>query len=223
MIPEDDYQRVLIAAPQVQAIALEDNGEKLADVAQAGLLLADPQRRILLRESVLERLLRVQSRLPQGLRLEIHDGWISLEQQQRYFDERFALVQQEQPQLSPEEAFTETTRLASPVINRDGSRNTPPHSTGGAVDLALVDTDGQRLDFGMQIQDWATADPAVSETRSKKIPAMVQATRAVLYQGMIAAGFVNYYTEWWHYSYGDKYWAFQSGQPQAIYGSVKHP
>jgi D-alanyl-D-alanine dipeptidase len=30
---------------------------------------------------------------------------------------------------------------------------------------------------------------------------------------MCGAGFVNYPPEWWHWSYGDKYWAFISGRP----------
>ncbi len=32
-------------------------------------------------------------------------------------------------------------------------------------------------------------------------------------------GFVNYPTEYWHWSYGDRYWAYVKQQPFAIYGS----
>jgi len=35
-----------------------------------------------------------------------------------------------------------------------------------------------------------------------------------------AAGLVNYPTEWWHWSYGDRYWAMATGAPAAIYGPV---
>ncbi len=35
-----------------------------------------------------------------------------------------------------------------------------------------------------------------------------------------AAGLVNYPTEWWHWSYGDRYWAMATGAPGAIYGSA---
>ena len=37
---------------------------------------------------------------------------------------------------------------------------------------------------------------------------------------MTGAGFVNYPTEWWHWSYGDRYWALQSGQRVARYATV---
>jgi D-alanyl-D-alanine dipeptidase len=33
-----------------------------------------------------------------------------------------------------------------------------------------------------------------------------------------AVGLVNYPTEWWHWSYGDRYWALTTGAPAALYG-----
>jgi hypothetical protein len=36
-------------------------------------------------------------------------------------------------------------------------------------------------------------------------------------------GFVNYPTEWWHWSYGDRYWALATGAPAACYGPVNRP
>jgi zinc D-Ala-D-Ala dipeptidase len=33
-------------------------------------------------------------------------------------------------------------------------------------------------------------------------------------------GLVNYPTEWWHYSYGDRYWALATGAAAALYGPV---
>ena len=33
------------------------------------------------------------------------------------------------------------------------------------------------------------------------------------------AGLVNYPTEWWHWSFGDRYWALQTGLT-AVYGPV---
>jgi D-alanyl-D-alanine dipeptidase len=32
--------------------------------------------------------------------------------------------------------------------------------------------------------------------------------------------FVNYPMEWWHFSYGDRYWAYHKKALQAIYGPV---
>lgn len=38
---------------------------------------------------------------------------------------------------------------------------------------------------------------------------------------MTAAGFVNYPSEWWHWSYGDRYWAVCEKQPHALFGPVE--
>jgi D-alanyl-D-alanine dipeptidase len=35
---------------------------------------------------------------------------------------------------------------------------------------------------------------------------------------MDAAGFINYLQEWWHWSYGDRYWAFQTSAEATLYG-----
>ncbi|BDR54317.1 hypothetical protein KIMH_04280 [Bombiscardovia apis] len=40
-----------------------------------------------------------------------------------------------------------------------------------------------------------------------------QANRKLLADAMSAAGFVNYPSEWWHWSYGDAYWGFVSHNP----------
>ncbi|WP_392960148.1 M15 family metallopeptidase [Streptomyces sp. LN245] len=44
--------------------------------------------------------------------------------------------------------------------------------------------------------------------------------RDILARAMDGAGFVNYPTEWWHWSYGDRYWALISKADRAVYGPV---
>jgi zinc D-Ala-D-Ala dipeptidase len=41
--------------------------------------------------------------------------------------------------------------------------------------------------------------------------------RDILASAMTAAGLVNYPAEWWHWSYGDRYWAFQADRGTALY------
>ena len=45
--------------------------------------------------------------------------------------------------------------------------------------------------------------------------------RQLLWQAMIDQGFVNLASEWWHYSYGDSYWAAFQSESHAIYNSVE--
>ena len=45
--------------------------------------------------------------------------------------------------------------------------------------------------------------------------------RRLLLEVMTAVGLVNYPREWWHFSYGDQYWACVTGSTQARYGAVE--
>ena len=67
------------------------------------------------------------------------------------------------------------------------------------------------------------ADPLQTEyatfTRASNIHSQAKENRALLIDVMEKAGFINYPTEWWHWSYGDKYWAFMTGASHALYSS----
>ncbi|MEV1002288.1 M15 family metallopeptidase [Nonomuraea sp. NPDC050202] len=57
-------------------------------------------------------------------------------------------------------------------------------------------------------------------THHPALPSRPRANRRLLAQAMSAAGFTNYPTEWWHWSYGDRYWALTTGAPAAVYGPL---
>jgi zinc D-Ala-D-Ala dipeptidase len=44
------------------------------------------------------------------------------------------------------------------------------------------------------------------------------ARAGLLAQVLRCAGLVNYPTEWWHWTYGDRYWALMTGAAAAVYG-----
>ena len=60
-------------------------------------------------------------------------------------------------------------------------------------------------------------------TQGGGIPGEATRNRGLLIGAMAAAGFVNYPTEWWHWSYGDRYRAYAFGKPAAIYGATLSP
>jgi len=49
----------------------------------------------------------------------------------------------------------------------------------------------------------------------------IQRNREMMRKVLSFVGLINYPTEYWHWSYGDRYWAHQTAQLQAIYGSVE--
>lgn len=213
------------------SILVLECGEPLVDVRrQGGLLWGPPPERpdtapdyCWVRREVYRKLLRVQKSLPPGLALRLYEGLRSLPMQKLLFDEEKARVAAAQPGVSAQEVHEQATILVAPPVQWDGTPNIPPHSTGGAVDIEIVDADGRVIDFGMEIKDWTGVPAAFCQTRHDKLSATAQANRLLLAEAMQAEGFVNYAREWWHYSYGDRYWAWLTGRPNAIYGPAERP
>jgi D-alanyl-D-alanine dipeptidase len=58
-------------------------------------------------------------------------------------------------------------------------------------------------------------------TAAADIPRAARANRDLLISAMTTAGFVNYETEWWHWSYGDRYWAYLCANPPTRYGPIE--
>jgi D-alanyl-D-alanine dipeptidase len=57
-------------------------------------------------------------------------------------------------------------------------------------------------------------------TLAAGLPTEAAELRRALLEAMTGAGFVNYPYEWWHYSFGDRYWAYVTGAQEAIYGGI---
>ena len=74
-------------------------------------------------------------------------------------------------------------------------RRGSPHSRGVAVDLTLVDRDGQALAMGTEFD----AFTPLSHHANLDIGAEAQRNRALLLGIMTSAGWDFYRNEWWHY------------------------
>ena len=219
---------LLIADPAILAIPIKENNELLIDLKNQNIIKFGPSPEIpnntdytKMRKSEKEKLIAAQDLLPNGLKFCLYEALRSKTLQNILFQERYKKVQHKFPAWSHEEVFQETTKLVSPVINVDGSSNVPPHSTGAAVDVYLIDNKDQVIDMGIRTEDWMLdVDGSLSFTDSKKISLEAQAYRKIMSTVLSKIGFVNYQTEYWHWSYGDRYWAYYKDEPYAIYGSV---
>jgi D-alanyl-D-alanine dipeptidase len=93
------------------------------------------------------------------------------------------------------------------------------HPTGGAIDISIIDTKSKQfLDFGTKQYDYKTKDFYVF---SKNILKKAKEKRKLLRFVMIAVGFAPFDGEWWHFSYGDREWAFYYKKQNAIYEQQK--
>lgn len=226
--PELNDEILFITDPKILAIPIKENNEPLVDLRSQNIIKFGPSPEIpnntdytKMRQSVYEKLLQAQDMLPDGLKFRIYEALRSLALQEILFKGRYDKVKNANPTWSDAEIFVETTRLVSPVINLDGTRNSPPHSTGAAIDIYLIDANEQVIDMGIRTEDWMQdLDGSLSVTSSTKISLEAQQNRKIMNSALSEVGFVNYGPEYWHWSYGDRYWAYYKDAPFAMYGSV---
>jgi D-alanyl-D-alanine dipeptidase len=85
----------------------------------------------------------------------------------------------------------------------------PPHSTGAAVDITLVNDIGEVVDMGSPIDEMS--DRSLPEYYHHSHPEY-HAHRQLLRDVMLKAGFQRNPREWWHFSFGDQMWAWLYNQ-----------
>lgn len=219
---------LLIASQKILTVPIFENQDPLVDLLSQSKILFGESPEIpnntdytKMRKTVYEKLIQAQRKLPDGLRFCLYEAYRSLKLQEMLFNNRFSQIKSSHANWSESEIFLETIKMISPVINQDGSKNIPPHSTGGAIDVYLVDESGKPVDMGIHPKDWMQdLDGELSKTESDVISTRAQMNRKVMSAVLLEQGFVNYPTEYWHWSYGDRYWAYFQKNPRAIYGAV---
>jgi len=230
LVTSKQQKIILIADPQVLSIPAVENGDPMFDLCEQKIIAFGPSPEIpnntdytKMRKTVYEKLLQAQSLLPQGLRLCLYEGYRSLTLQNMLFTNRYNQIKAHCPNWSEQQVFEETTKLVSPVINIDGTKNIPPHSTGGAIDVYLINDQGEPVEMGIHPSRWTEdMDGSLSLTFSEKISNEAKHNRSIMNNVLESVEFVNYPTEYWHWSYGDRYWAYHIGHPHAIYESQEN-
>ena len=194
---------ILLSDPRVSAVGVLDNGEPLVRLGGA-----------LVRAGLAARLRAADADLPAGIRLHVVEGHRSTAAQRAIIASYAAEVRTAHPGVDDAELHRLTSRFVSPV-------DVAPHVAGAAVDLTLVDVCGDELDLGTPID----ATPEQSDGRcyfaADGIGADARAHRELLARVLTRHGLVNYPTEWWHWSFGDRYWALATGAAHAVYGAVE--
>ncbi|MGW0538210.1 M15 family metallopeptidase [Streptomyces sp. NPDC003032] len=208
---------ILMSDPRVEAVPVRESGEPLVDSSLRKALLIDDRKHddagafAHLRSGVLERLMEAQSHLPDGLRLLFIEGYRPPGLQRSYFQEYFDDLRAAHPRWPEDRVRRAASRYVSPP-------GIAPHSAGAAVDVTLADTDGRELDLGTRVNASPEESDGACYTEADNIGARARLHRNVLNAALRSAGLVNYPTEWWHWSFGDRYWALATQAPAALYG-----
>jgi len=199
---------LLLSDPRVAAVPVRDIDEPL--------VVLDPgfgPGQALVRRELATRLQSARAALPSGIHLRVVEGYRPVHQQQAIIERYSAEIRAVRPGIGEPELHILTSRFVAPLA-------VAPHVAGAAVDVTLVDSCGRELDLGTPID----ATPEQSGGRcyfaADGISREARVNRDLLAQVLCRGGLVNYPTEWWHYSYGDRYWALATGAGAALYGPV---
>jgi len=170
-----------------------------------------------LRQSVIENLIQAQNYLQllhPNWYIQIFDAYRPVAVQQFMVDYSFGEALRERgltdKELSPqqrEEAWKAVYEIwAVPSLDM---KTPPPHSTGAAVDITLVNDIGEVVDMGSPIDEMS--DRSLPEYYHHSHPEY-HAHRQLLRDVMLKAGFQRNPREWWHFSFGDQMWAWLYNQ-----------
>lgn len=174
----------------------------------------DYTRETMVRRTVAEMLVRAAESLPQGYKLGVIEGWRPPHIQRRMYRYVWETMRKENPHWSEAQLRRVVNRYTAPM----NARVPPPHTTGGAVDVNLVDMDGKPLDH---ISPHKSTDVRGFALDTLGLTAGARRNRDILAAALTAAGLTNYPSEYWHWSYGDQGWAYRGGHEHAIYSAVE--
>jgi zinc D-Ala-D-Ala dipeptidase len=211
----------MTAHPQESSV-VESNTEPLVDLAEYDFVLEPAyynqgltdESRMFLRKGVADKLAHTQAALG-GYRFKIWDGYRPRVLQNKIFER----TKEEFQHMHPEwDGTTLDQHTATYVADGRKPEHIPAHSTGGAVDLTLVDSEGKELDMGTGFDHFGPeAAPFYFDTGDHMVAA---AHRRLLRDALSAEAFVVYPEEWWHFDFGTERWARECKQPRALYGEV---
>ncbi len=143
-----------------------------------------------------------------NLFLKIVYGYRHPDIQKMYFDKMRAKLKMIHLSLNDKELDALTHNfVAVPLV--------AGHPTGGAIDITIVDTEGNVLDMGTDIADFS--NPEKIKTFANGLSSAQKKNRLLLRDVLMNEDFAPFYGEWWHFSYGDREWACFYEKPASLY------
>ncbi len=221
-------------------IPIKDNGDKLIAIPshlnfldphpyfQLGAPYKDKNSIWKLREEVVNRLVKVNEYLilKNNFYLLIYDSWRPLEVQEFMFKRAFLLECEKSDIYASFKSIKSYPSILKKVEKfwaypSQDSRCPPPHSTGGALDVCLLDKDGNLVEMGSTVDQLDETSKPDFYAKMKNEEAIIwNSRRNLLREIMNKFGFAQHPNEWWHFSYGDQLWAWKNKKENAIYGKI---
>ncbi|MEU4546435.1 M15 family metallopeptidase [Nonomuraea dietziae] len=216
-----------MTAVEFEHVAIRENGDALVDLRAYTFDLSpsyfrrglSPTGTMYVRRTVADMLVGIQRDLA-PLTFRIWDGYRPRSVQSNIYLGYLADLRA----AHPEKEEAELRKEAEIFVTEPGDpRRVPPHATGGAVDLTLLDREGHELDMGTAFDHFGPESAALYFEERPGNP-VVKENRRRLRDAMIGAGFRCDADEWWHFDFGNQIWAAHYKEPQAFYGEIdQHP
>lgn len=210
--------KVEITPDKLVDIQKYSNGEILCESEYYRQGIKGSINKCIAREKVVNKLLDISHKLPNGYKLKVFDAWRPYNvQYSLYYNYMSSLIDTHKYEEVKVKELREITSefVSLPVI---GKLVSYVHSSGGAVDLTIVNKDGIELNMGSSFDEFSTkSNTRYYEDNAENLQA--RDNRRLLYNIMTDNGFTNLSSEWWHYDYGDKFWACTKDMP-VMYNSI---
>ncbi|AFY70512.1 D-Ala-D-Ala dipeptidase [Thalassoporum mexicanum PCC 7367] len=178
-----------------------------------------------LRSGVLQRLIKAQA----YLQLQCPNWKIKIFDAYRPIAVQKFMVEHERSQLAKAKSWDlnqlssqQEQELIAEVLNfwaipSEDPATPPPHSTGAAIDITLVDHNQTAVNMGSPIDEISPRSiPDYFAAIDTPAAQQAHANRELLFACMHQAGFERHPNEWWHFSYGDQLWAWLRSQNNTL-------
>lgn len=203
-----------------------ENQEPLVDLSGFGFILEpvyfqqgfSPDKRMFLRQGAAEKLQAIQNEL-KIYKFKIWDGFRPRQVQYNIYKNLWNTLRPKHPEWDTERMKAEMEIFIANPYSKD---MIPPHSTGGAVDLTLMDLSGKELDMGTDF-DYFGPEAEAGYYEKNNINQTVRQNRELLREAMEANNFTQYENEWWHFDYGNQPWATKLNKTHLLYGEAPTP
>jgi D-alanyl-D-alanine dipeptidase len=216
MIEEEELTLVVF-----EHIPIKESNEPLVDLTDFSFILEpiyfkqklSKDDRMYARLGVVERLLRIQQRL-KYYQFKIWDAWRSRAVQANIYNQYWERLARENPAWGENRLRAEVGKFVACPRNPSVI---PPHATGGAIDLTLVNKDGKELNMGTQFDHFGPEAASLFYEDPGRDPE-VRDNRRLLREAMLEEDFRHNDEEWWHYDFGNQIWAAAKSRLCALYG-----
>lgn len=165
-----------------------------------------------LRKTVVKKICQAKQYLPKRTAFVIRDAWRPKHIQIILFYRLVKKFSKEYPSWNKAKIIKEVKKYVCPWQGKYASG----HMTGGAVDIRLI-RKGKKLPMNSSVLSYEEN----SKFDQEKIPEHLKRNRQAMFRALKKVGFSNHPGEYWHWSYGDIYWAKRESRGVAIYGIVE--